>query len=168
MAPRTKKPKDIEEQLRQAIRESELTAYKLAQQSGVSAGQIGRFLSGERTLTLTAAGKLATALGLRLATVADQSPVAVVPVAAIQDAAVLAAIQSNQKRNAPARLGDVFKALQASHQALTLGTFHDSIRTLQTAGKVELSPWTQAGYQLKNGEACLIQGAEIMAFVSPG
>lgn len=46
-----------------------------------------------------------------MAPAADPQPVAVAPAL---DAAVLAAIKANTKRNAPARLADVFKTLQQS------------------------------------------------------
>lgn len=152
-----KKPKDIETELRRAIEKDGRTVYRLSADSGVSAGQIHRFIAKERTLTLTAAGKLATALGLHLATEAP-----------VPDDDVLAAIGSNAKGTRPARLADVFKTLQASHQALTLGGFHDAIRAMHAAGQIRLEPWTGAAYQLRDGQACLIVGTEIMAFAVPG
>ncbi len=54
------------EQLRIAIRDSGLSLNQLGIQSGVSAGQLSRFMRGERVLTLPAAEKIVTALGLRL------------------------------------------------------------------------------------------------------
>lgn len=56
----------IDEQLRAALAESKLTAYALAKESGVSAGVLSRFLSGERDITLGTAAKLAHVLGLSL------------------------------------------------------------------------------------------------------
>lgn len=151
----------VQEQLRQAIQGSDLTIYAIAKLTGISHQQIGRFAKGERGLTLGSFTALAAALDMQLAPVAAEQP------ATIPDAELLAAIRSNTGRMTPAKLIDVFRSLQASNQALTLGTFHDSIRRLHAAGKVELSPWTQAMYQLENGQgqACLILGAEIMAFV---
>ncbi len=70
MGPR-KKDADIGDQLRKAIRDSGRSAYSLAKESGVSSQQIGRFLTDERDLGIRAAAKLAKALGLRLAPVAD-------------------------------------------------------------------------------------------------
>jgi transcriptional regulator with XRE-family HTH domain len=156
----------VQEQLRQAIQGSDLTIYSLAKLTGISHQQISRFAKGQRGLTLGSFTALAAALDMQLVPVADPVAAPVAPVA-VQDGKILDAIRSNTKRTGAARLADVFKTLQASNQALTLGTFHDSIRRLHAAGKVELSPWTQAMYQLENGQgqACLILGAEIMAFV---
>jgi transcriptional regulator with XRE-family HTH domain len=58
---------DLAEQLRKAIAASGLSMNRLAQSSGVTQGQLSRFMRAERTLTLTAAGKLCAFLGLRLA-----------------------------------------------------------------------------------------------------
>lgn len=69
---------NIEEQLRDAIRKlgtarpgrkkgrTPMTRYRLAKLSGVSQGQLVRFVQGERTITLASAAKLARVLGLVL------------------------------------------------------------------------------------------------------
>ena len=62
--PRTPKPIDAE--LRRKIEKSGVTVYALAGLADVSPQQIGRFLRGERDLTLATAAKLAQALGLEL------------------------------------------------------------------------------------------------------
>lgn len=54
------------DQLRAAIRDSGLTVYRLAKNSGVSQPVIDRFLTGERDIRLETAAKLATALNLEL------------------------------------------------------------------------------------------------------
>jgi transcriptional regulator with XRE-family HTH domain len=54
-------------QLKEAIRDCGLSLPELSRQTGVSNPQIYRFMSGERSLTLPAAEKLAAFLGLRLA-----------------------------------------------------------------------------------------------------
>jgi len=154
----------VQEQLRQAIQESELSIYALAKLTGISHQQISRFAKGERGLTLGSFTALAAALGLRLAPEADTTPVAVAPVA-IQDDEVLAAIRANRKARTPARLADVFRDLQAGNQALTLGAFHDAVRRLRTAGRIETEPFTGAMYQLTDPETCLLIGREIMAYV---
>ena len=59
-------PSDLEAVIRDAINRSELTGYALAQKSGVDAGIISRFLSGERELRLGTASKLCEVLGLKL------------------------------------------------------------------------------------------------------
>lgn len=59
----------IDTALREAIiaaGKSGRTSYQLAQASGVSASAIGRFLSGERGLSLESAAKIAESLGLVL------------------------------------------------------------------------------------------------------
>ena len=53
--------------LKEAIRDCGLSLPELSRQTGVSNPQIYRFMSGERSLTLPAAEKLAAFLGLRLA-----------------------------------------------------------------------------------------------------
>ena len=58
--------KDLETQLRDAIKKSGLSQSDLAQRSDVNQGQISRFLNGERTLTLESAGSIAKVLGLEL------------------------------------------------------------------------------------------------------
>ena len=60
------KPKDIEKQLIQAIRESGLSINGLANLSGVDRAMISRLMSGQRSLTLPSAAKLAKVLGLEL------------------------------------------------------------------------------------------------------
>jgi DNA-binding phage protein len=58
---------DLVEQLRDAILHSGRSLTQLAEDSGVSAGQLSRFVRGHRTFTLPAAAKVCLALGLRLA-----------------------------------------------------------------------------------------------------
>jgi plasmid maintenance system antidote protein VapI len=62
--PRTPKPIDAE--LRKRIEKSGLTIYALAGLADVTPQQVGRFIKGERDLTLGTAAKLAQALGLEL------------------------------------------------------------------------------------------------------
>ena len=57
---------DIEQQLLESIRESDITIYRLSKISGVADPQIYNFVNGHRSLTLPAAAKLARALGLKL------------------------------------------------------------------------------------------------------
>ncbi|QDV27375.1 helix-turn-helix domain-containing protein [Aureliella helgolandensis] len=59
-------PFDWEELLREGVRNSALTAYAIAQEAGVSDGQLSRFLRGERTLTLPVASKIGRVVGLTL------------------------------------------------------------------------------------------------------
>jgi len=59
----------IDEQLRQAMKDSNLSRYAIAQQSGINQSVLSRFASGERGLTAETAERLAHSLGLRLALV---------------------------------------------------------------------------------------------------
>ena len=161
MANRKAQP-TVSEQLQRAVQQSDQTVYALAKLTGISSQQISRFAKGERGLLLSAFDELAKALGMQLAPVAAALEA---PVAA--DGAVLAAVRRGQTRNklGTATLSGVFKALQACNQALTIGQFHDALRRLQAGGKIRLTPWTQAMYQLTDPETCLLCGREIMAFV---
>lgn len=61
-----KAPLRIVEQLQQAIRDSEFSLNELGRRTGVSQGQLSRFLRGDRTLTLPAAAKVCAFFGLEL------------------------------------------------------------------------------------------------------
>ena len=54
------------DQLRRAIRESGMTAYRLSALSRVNVGAMSRFLSGERGLSLDAVDRLVEVLDLEL------------------------------------------------------------------------------------------------------
>lgn len=54
------------EMIRATVEARGLTAYALARDSGVNSAVVGRFLKGERDVTLTTAEKLCRALGLEL------------------------------------------------------------------------------------------------------
>src|SRR5262245_16469785 len=60
------RPLPIVAQLRQAIRGSGLSLNELGRRTGVTEGQLSRFLRGDRTLTLPAAAKVCLYLGLEL------------------------------------------------------------------------------------------------------
>jgi transcriptional regulator with XRE-family HTH domain len=57
----------VEEQLKEAVRESGLSLNQIEKASGVGREQLSRFLRDQRTLTLPAVAKLCKALGLELA-----------------------------------------------------------------------------------------------------
>ena len=61
-----KQYKDIEQQLRQAVLESEMSRYRIAKLSKVSEAQLSYFVNDKRSLTLPAAAKLAKVLKLEL------------------------------------------------------------------------------------------------------
>ena len=54
------------DRLRQAIRDSDKTRYRLAKKSGISESALSRLMSGERGLSIEAAEKLAEALELEI------------------------------------------------------------------------------------------------------
>lgn len=60
------KAKDIEIQLRDGILGSEMSRYEIAKRAGVTNSQLSLFLSGQRSLTLTSAAKIAHVLDLEL------------------------------------------------------------------------------------------------------
>jgi plasmid maintenance system antidote protein VapI len=59
-------PRDIQGQLRQAIRDSGISGYRLALDTGVPQAVLSHFLNCKRSITMDTAAKLATALGLEL------------------------------------------------------------------------------------------------------
>jgi plasmid maintenance system antidote protein VapI len=62
----TIKPKPIDAALRKQIEKSGVTVYALAALADVTPQSLGRFVKGERYITLKTATKLAQALGLVL------------------------------------------------------------------------------------------------------
>ncbi len=60
--------------LRAAIESSGVTEYKIAQETGILATSLGRFMRGETSLRLDKADVLAAYLGLRLVPDADAVP----------------------------------------------------------------------------------------------
>jgi plasmid maintenance system antidote protein VapI len=60
------KCKDIEQQLKKAVLDSDMSRYRLAKESGLLESQLSYFVNDKRTLTLPAAAKLARVLGLEL------------------------------------------------------------------------------------------------------
>ena len=61
-----KKCENIEQQLKQAMIESNMRNSEIAKLSGLSEAQLSYFVNKKRSLTLPAAAKLAQALGLEL------------------------------------------------------------------------------------------------------
>ena len=57
---------DIDAILRQAIRKSDRTQYRIAKDADISLAQMSYFVNGHRSLSLCAAGKLAETLGFEL------------------------------------------------------------------------------------------------------
>jgi len=61
-----KKTDTLADQLRAAIEDSGLTAYRIGIETGLPAPTISRFIKSERDLTLETASRIAAYLGLRL------------------------------------------------------------------------------------------------------
>ncbi|MFC1782724.1 helix-turn-helix domain-containing protein [Planctomycetota bacterium] len=61
-----KKTPDLETVLKDALKNSGLSTYKLEEKTGVAQAVIYRFISGKRSITLPTASKIAEALGLEL------------------------------------------------------------------------------------------------------
>jgi transcriptional regulator with XRE-family HTH domain len=61
-----KKPPDLADELRRAIKMSGLSLNQLAKETGVHQAQLSRFVRGKRTITVSAAAKVCSYLGLRL------------------------------------------------------------------------------------------------------
>ena len=57
---------DIQEQLRQAILNADISRYRLAKLSGVTQAVISTFVNRKRSATMDTAAKLAKVLGLEL------------------------------------------------------------------------------------------------------
>ena len=54
------------DQLRQAVRESELTRYAISVKTGIEQGTLCRFIRGERGMSLDSVDRLMTCLGLEI------------------------------------------------------------------------------------------------------
>jgi len=54
------------DKIRRAVEASDKTRYRIAKESGVSAGQLSRLVSGERGMTVDTIEKLAHYLGLTI------------------------------------------------------------------------------------------------------
>jgi plasmid maintenance system antidote protein VapI len=58
--------KSFSEQLRQAVRDSELTRYAISVQTGIDQGTLCRFIKGERGISLDSVDRLMECLGLEI------------------------------------------------------------------------------------------------------
>ncbi len=56
----------IAEQLKKAIKDSELSASEISRHTGITVGQICRFIKGERSLTISTADVLLQFFGLEI------------------------------------------------------------------------------------------------------
>lgn len=60
------KQENIEQRLKRAVLESDMSRYRIAKLSGLSEAQLSYFVNDKRSLSLPAAAKLAKILGLEL------------------------------------------------------------------------------------------------------
>jgi hypothetical protein len=76
-------------------------------------------------------------------------------------------VQQHQRQSSMRLLEmpQLFRFARSREPALTLGQFHDLVRRLSDAGRIRLSPFTQAMYQLQEPECAMIVGREIMYYV---
>ena len=58
--------KNFSDQIRRAIRTSDMTQYAIAKRSGLTRGGISRFMSGDRDMNLRTLDKLAPVLNVRI------------------------------------------------------------------------------------------------------
>ena len=72
--PTKQQPLPVVHQLQNAIRASGLSLNELGRRTGVSEGQLSRFLRGDRTLTLPAAARVCLYFGLELCPQKARSP----------------------------------------------------------------------------------------------
>jgi hypothetical protein len=70
---KTTPPTQLETALKQAVIDSGLTLYAIAKSAGIDRASLLRFMSGERTLRLPHAGRVAGFLGFELRSVAKRS-----------------------------------------------------------------------------------------------
>jgi transcriptional regulator with XRE-family HTH domain len=56
----------VSDQIKRAILDSDLTRYRIAQETGVDEATLSRFLSGERGLSMIAIDRLANFFGYKL------------------------------------------------------------------------------------------------------
>ena len=62
-------------------------------------------------------------------------------------------------------IAGLFDRLQRDRPELTVGQFHDALRTLAGRGTVRLSPWTGPLYELPRPDLALLIGHEVLYYV---
>lgn len=68
-----KTPARIDDVLRQAIRASGLTHYRIAKDAGIATAILDRFMSEERDMRLATAAKVAQVLGLKAVKISEKT-----------------------------------------------------------------------------------------------
>lgn len=69
-------------------------------------------------------------------------------------------------RYQPPDLPAVYRVAYQRSPSLTLGTFHDAIRQLHGAGRIQLIPWTRALASIPDRYNAVFVNGEVMYFVS--
>jgi hypothetical protein len=82
----------------------------------------------------------------------------------LNDAVRLITEQQQRDRYQPLTLPQFFAALRRSWPALTLGQFHDGLRTLRDQGRIRLSPYTRALATLDDGRNAIFLDGEVMYY----
>ncbi len=72
MAKKRTKPKPLVDQIRQAVADSGVSRYRIAQETGISESALSQFYNGHRGLSMEAINELGEYLGLRI--VMDRKP----------------------------------------------------------------------------------------------
>jgi hypothetical protein len=62
-------------------------------------------------------------------------------------------------------VSELYDRLRRRHPYLTIGQFHDSLRSLREAGRLRLAPWTGPLYQLPQPALALLIGHEVLYYV---
>jgi hypothetical protein len=103
--------KDIEQQLREAVKKCPFSMYHLSLHSDVAESQLSRFVNGQRTLRLDAAARIAAALNLQLVPIQK-------PAAKPQVESVVEKIPQPIEPPSPAAKPQVEKVSQKVEQAI--------------------------------------------------
>lgn len=75
---------------------------------------------------------------------------------------ILAAVQPRESWN-PMTLSELYAAVPG----VTLGTFHDALRTLCDAGRIRLSPFTRAYAEIAARREAMFLDGEVIFYVRP-
>ncbi len=77
----------------------------------------------------------------------------------------LAAEQKQRDRYNPLTLPQAYRALQGKHPGLTLGEYHEGLRTLRDQGRIRLGPYTRALATIEDPRNALFLDGEVMYYV---
>lgn len=64
-------------------------------------------------------------------------------------------------------VADLYQQLRARRLPVTVGQFHDTLRSLRAAGQLRLSAWTGPLYDLPEPALALLVGHEVLYYVQP-